>query len=94
MNLRPDETLLVGNWIEVNGAVDGDDTCKRIEQLIRGYLEQVATTDAGWTRLLVDRNDGRYWELTYPHGDWHGGGPPTLTHVSADYVRSKYKINQ
>ncbi len=92
MNLRPDESVLVGKWIEVNGAVDGDETCKRIEQLVRDSLDHVATCDAGWTKLFVDRNGGRYWELTYPHGDWHGGGPPTLTCVSDSCVRSKYKL--
>ncbi len=91
MNLRPDESVLVGKWIEVNGAVDGDETCKRIEQLVRDSLDHVATSEAGWTKLFVDRNDGRYWEHTYPHSEWHGGGPPTLTCVSDSYVRSKYK---
>jgi Immunity protein 27 len=92
INLRPDETVLVGNWIEVDGAVDGDETCKRIEQLVQSHLEQVATADGGWTRLFIDRNDGRYWELTYPHGEWHGGGPPTLTWIPAPFSRSKYDL--
>jgi hypothetical protein len=55
-------------------------------------LDHVATCDAGWTKLFIDKIDGRYWELTHPHGDWHGGGPPTLTCVSESYVRSKYKL--
>ena len=76
--LRPDEILLVAKWIVVDGAVDGDETCKQIDQLVRDHLEQIAVSDAGWTRLFADRSDGRYWEHTYPHGDWHGGGPPEL----------------
>lgn len=90
--LRPEETVLIGNWDQVGGLVDGDDNCKRIEQLIQEYLEHVATTDAGWTKLFVDKADGRYWELTYPHGEWHGGGPPTLTCISAVAARDKYKL--
>jgi hypothetical protein len=92
MNLRPDETELVGKWIEVAGIVDGDETCKRIEQLVRNSLDQVGNADSGWAKLFVDKNDGRYWELTYPHGDWHGGGPPSLACVSASYAKSKYKL--
>jgi hypothetical protein len=92
MNLRPDETLLAGNWIEVDGKVDGDETCKRIEQLIHDVLRQVGTADGGWAKLFVDERDGRYWELTYPHGEWHGGGPPMLTCVSNSYARSKYEL--
>ena len=91
-NLCPNETELVGKWIEVAGRVDRDETCKRIEQLVSGPLNQVGTADGGWTRLFVDESDGRYWELTYPHGDWHGGGPPTLTCVSHCYVGSKYNL--
>lgn len=94
INLRPCEYKLVGSWIAVNGAVDGDDNCKRIEELVRNHLQQVGASEDGWTMLFVDENDGRYWEQTYPHGEWHGGGPPTLTHVLPDYVRSKYKLDR
>jgi len=91
MKLQPDESLLVGQWIEVDGGVDGDEPCKRIRQLVAECLEQVATSDAGWTRLFVDKNDGRYWELTYPHSEWHGGGPSTLECIPEEQVRKKYK---
>ncbi len=93
-NLRPDENVLVGKWIIVNGAVEGDETCKRIDELTRGSLVLVATTDGGWTKLFKDRADGRFWEHTYPESEWHGGGPSTLTHVSADYVKSKYQTDR
>jgi hypothetical protein len=92
MILRPDENVLIGNWTEVGGAIDGDETCKRIERLVRDELDEVARSDAGWTTLFVDTNDGRFWERTYPHGDWHGGGPPTLKRVSNEYVRAKYGL--
>jgi hypothetical protein len=32
------------------------------------------------------------WELTYPHKDWHGGGPPSLANVTKDYVQRKYRL--
>jgi hypothetical protein len=90
--LKPNEVELVGKWIVVNGAVDGDDTCKRIEELIACPLQQVGSTDAGWTKLFIDKADGRYWELTYPNSDWHGGGPPMLTCVTEEFARSKYGV--
>lgn len=92
MNLQPDEVELVGRWIVVDGAVDGDATCKRIEELVAHSLNQVGSADAGWTKLFIDKNDGRYWELTYPDSDWHGGGPPMLKCVSDGYARSKYML--
>jgi hypothetical protein len=92
ISLRPNETVLEGKWIAVNDAVDGDETCKRIEQLVSGFLEHVGTTDAGWTKLFLDKNDGRYWELTYPKSEWHGGGPPMLICVSDSYAQSKYGL--
>jgi hypothetical protein len=92
MNLQPDETVLEGKWIVVNGAVDGDETCKRIDQLVRDHLQLVGTADDGWSKLFLDKNDGRYWEHTYSHSEWHGGGPPTLTWVSDEYAKSKYDV--
>ena len=35
---------------------------------------------------------GRYWERTYPHSDWHGGGPPCLTNITFDAAKEKYKV--
>lgn len=32
--------------------------------------------------LFRDPKDGRYGELTDPHGEWQGGGPPCLTVIS------------
>ena len=91
--LDPSETALVGKWIHISGSVDGDAICKRIQQLTQFHLKPLGISDAGWSKLFVDPSDGRYWELTYPQGEWHGGGPPTLTHISEDYAKSKYDLN-
>jgi hypothetical protein len=40
--------------------------------------------------LYRDPQDGRLWELTYPHSDWHGGEPPDLRHISSGEAASKY----
>jgi hypothetical protein len=50
------------------------------------------TAICGTRRGHLDENDGRYWERTYPHGDWHGGGPPCLTNITFDAAKEKYKV--
>ena len=39
--LHPNETELVGKWVEVDGAVGRDETCKRIEPSTSGYLARL-----------------------------------------------------
>ncbi len=91
-SLEPDEQRLEGQWLKVAGRAVADDTCQRIETLISTELAKVATSHGGWDVLYVDQRDGRRWELTYPHKEWHGGGPPMLTRVSESYARSKYNL--
>jgi hypothetical protein len=87
--IGPEETDLVGRWVAVGNQVRGDATCTRIEKLTSSYLQEVATDESGWETLYRDPQDGRYWELTHPN-DYHGGGPPRLTHISEDVARAKY----
>jgi len=88
MNLKPDETDLRGEWIVVDGKVIGNEICDRIAFLIKHYLKKVA--GGGWETLYVDPNDGRYWELTYPESEMHGGGPPSLAVLSKEQAEAKY----
>jgi len=90
--LQPNENDLVGKWIEVDGEVDDDATTKRIQWLTSGILEELASANGGWDTLFRDKNDGRYWERTYPHGEMHGGGPPRLARVSEKQAREKYEF--
>ncbi len=90
--LGPDEVQLEGKWEKVAGKVIADDTALRIKELVSSELTKLATSNGGWDVLYVDKRDGRMWELTYPHSDWHGGGPPSLTHVTKDYVKAKYGL--
>ena len=87
--LRPDETELVCKWRMENGRVVGNEACDRIDELIFHYLRQVADI-AGWDFLYQDPEDGRYWELTYPHSEMQGGGPPRLDCISPADARRKY----
>jgi hypothetical protein len=88
MKLEPEETDLRCEWDVVDGKVIGNAVCDRIDHLVSQYLLQVA--GGGWETLYQDPYDGRYWELTYPQGEMHGGGPPRLTHLSDEQARAKY----
>jgi hypothetical protein len=59
----------------VGNTVVGDETCRRIERLIKKHLVELGRDRFGWEVLYRDPNDGRFWELTYPHGEMHSGGP-------------------
>ena len=75
-----------GKW-----TVDGNN-CQLIQHLIGSHLIHVDQRGDGWTKLYQDPRDGAYWELTYPHGDMHGGGPPTLSRRSIEEVRALYHL--
>ena len=90
--LSASETELVGAWVESPKGVVGDETCNRIEALIRDTLQHVADHPeyGAWQSLFRDPADGRYWERTYPHGDWHGGGPPAIRCIKEAEARGAY----
>jgi immunity protein 27 of polymorphic toxin system len=92
MRIRPEEVELVGDWLLEDGKPRIDATADRIDQLTGGYLDLVATDTDGWSKLYVDPADGRYWELTYPQGEMHGGGPPRLAVVSQKDASFKYDL--
>ena len=86
------ETELVGNWVQQNGSVVADDVSKRIEFLTQNKLKKVASSDDGWDQLYIDVQDSRYWELSHPESDSHGGGAPLLKNLSQDEVKNKYRL--
>jgi hypothetical protein len=90
MKIRPDETELQGKWVLENGTVAADDTCRRIELLTKTHLRKIKADDSGWNILYQDPEDGRYWELTYPQSEMHGGGPPNLRGLSREAAKSRY----
>jgi hypothetical protein len=92
MKLRAQETELVGKWIERQGQAEHDATCERIQDLTSNHLRRVVVRkqSGAWETLFQDPDDGRYWEQTYPESHLHGGGPPTLTHLSKDQAEAKY----
>jgi hypothetical protein len=89
MHLDPEEHELCG--FTADGQWDLA-TQLRIQQLVSEHLHRLSTTDGDWSVLLRDPDDGRYWELTYPRSEMHGGGPARLTEVSPEAARQKYDI--
>ena len=94
MNLKPDETDLIGNWVKGGTGLIGDPVEERIKDLISRILEKVAVSpeSGGWESLYRDPSDGRYWELTYPQSEMHGGGPKRLTNLSLSAAVTKYRL--
>lgn len=86
------EIQLIGRWEVSTRGVIADVVTKRIEYLIENKLDEAARSDDGWSALYQDKMDGRYWELTYPQSDLHGGGAPSLMCLSVDEAKARYKI--
>jgi Immunity protein 27 len=91
VNIDPDETVLTGRWLPngQGGYVD-DDTCRRIDRLVHTQLNELGRDASGWDVLYRDSNDGRLWELIFPHSELHGGGPPQIRCLTVDQARQKY----
>lgn len=92
MRLAPEETILTGSWIFEDGRMAEDSVSVRIRKLVAEHLCLVARSADGWEKLYRDPTDGRYWELTYPHGAMQGGGPQALLVLSEDAAFKKYGL--
>jgi hypothetical protein len=92
MNLRFDETDLVGKWLVDGTRTVADQICERIQYLTEKSLERLAVSRmyGAWETLFRDPKDARLWERTYPQGEMHGGGPPRLRAISEQEAREKY----
>jgi hypothetical protein len=53
-----------------------------IQKLRDERLMLVRTDQSGWMMLYRDKETGRFWELDYPHGEMHGGGPSRLRELN------------
>jgi hypothetical protein len=92
MQIRSEETELIGRWELNDGVVHVDAVSTRIEELTRTFLTKVAVSGSGWETLYRDPADNRLWELSYPNSERHGGGPPSLKVLSLLEAKSKYAI--
>lgn len=92
MKIEPNETILKGSWIFKDGSMTNDSVSQRIENLIAKHLIEIGEDESGWNKLYIDPEDNRYWELTYPESEAHGGGAPQLELLSDQQAKSKYQI--
>ena len=72
----------------------GDEVEDRIGWLTSEKLIQVAIHPeyGAWEKLYRDLSDGRFWELTFPHGEMQGGGPKQLQFIPRDEAVDKYQV--
>jgi hypothetical protein len=90
--LLPNETDLTGHWQLDADKMVADGTCRRIQELISGYLVKVAVDSSGWHTLYRDPQDSRLWEHNYPQSQMQGGGPPRLSCITAERAKGVFGI--
>ena len=88
--LAPDEHQLVGGWVEHDGGRALDEVDRRIFWLVTRRLIPRGIAHGGWEQLYQDPRDGRYWELTFPEGSLHGGGPRRLEYITTALACKRY----
>lgn len=84
--IKADETIIDSD----NSYTLGRKNIHRIHCLTANYLEKII--ENGGEVLYKDLNDNRFWELTYPTSEMHGGGRPLLINIDKDMVLSKYGV--
>jgi hypothetical protein len=90
--LKPDESHLVGYWLDLGSGVEKDSVWERIEWLISSRLERISRNSSGTECLYRDPADGRYWEYTLRASRMRGGGPPSLKIISREQAEKKYDL--
>jgi hypothetical protein len=91
-DLQPEERLLTGSWTEPGAGSAHDAVDRRILWLVSRRLTLLGVAEGGWRQLYRDPRDGRLWELTFPHGSLHGGGPRRLEVVTGDAANAIYEV--
>ena len=52
----------------------------------RLYFIEISIDGDNWSALYQDSDDLRCWELIYPLGNMHGGGPPKLNVIEPENI--------
>jgi hypothetical protein len=90
MKIQTSEIQLTGSWRSCGGRATADETCERINELVRAHLRELGRDESGWNVLYRDPDDGRLWELIYPQSELYGGGPTELRCLTSDEAKRKY----
>jgi hypothetical protein len=91
MKIKISETVIDSDWTNDSNHLTSEEARivnERINWLINNYLMKVK--DNGWEVLYQDPDDHRFWELTYPKGEMHGGGYPILSNITEKDATDKY----
>jgi hypothetical protein len=67
-------------WALSDGRVVAQGDAPQINKLLAENLVKVTThpLSGGWHILYQHNETGKLWELDYPNGEMHGGGPRRL----------------
>lgn len=90
--LRPDETDLVGQWLDTGNRIEGDAVTARIDRLTTEHLVRLGASADGSRTLYRDPLDGRLWERSHPYRTPRNDGPPRITVIPAERARAEYDV--
>jgi hypothetical protein len=74
----------------VDGKPVASQECSIIDHLVKQHFIKVGERESGWVTLYKDPTNDAYWEHSYPHGEWQGGGPPLLTQLTEEEAQQLY----
>ena len=55
-----------------------------------GLIMKMASDASGWFAIFRDIETSALWELSYPAGEMHGGGPRHLAQVQRHEIEGRY----
>lgn len=87
-DLRPEETELIGMWLDLGGKVTGDAIADRVVWLTTERLVKLAEKRDDLAELYRDPLDSRLWEKVLPFED----GPPTLRSITPAEAKARFDI--
>ena len=87
--MKPEETELVGMWLDLGMKVMGDAVADRVEWLTATQLEKLGENRKELAELYRDPRDARLWEKILPFV----GGPPTLRCITRAAAAARFGVD-
>jgi hypothetical protein len=53
---------------------------------------KITTDESGWEVLYKEKPSNKYWVLTYPNSEVHGGGEPLVSPLPNEEVKLKFNV--
>ena len=63
-----------------------------IEDFVSTKCKKVAVSKSGWDSLYIEKENGCYWNKSYPDGALHGGGQPVLSKIDKTVVKEQFDV--